>query len=44
MRGDTQGLWLACCAVLDAAGRGDLADRLMTHYPQPEEEEVPDAG
>lgn len=42
MRGDTQGLWLACCAVLDAAGRADLADRLMTHYPQPEEEEVPD--
>lgn len=35
-----RGLWLACCAVLDAAGRADLADRLMTHYPQQDEEEA----
>lgn len=39
-----QGLWLACCAVLDAAGRGDLADRLMTHYPKPEEDNHADVN
>lgn len=40
----SRGLWLACCAVLDAAGRGDLADRLMAHYPEPDEEEAHGAG
>lgn len=29
-----QGLWLACVAVLDAADRTDLADKLMDHYPE----------
>lgn len=35
-----QGLWLACVAVLDAAGRQDLADKLMDHYPEGEPDAV----